>query len=281
MTPDRSGSPSVGQLLWQQFRYQNKVFWRTPIAAFFTIVFPLMLLLLFTAIFGNEKIDYLGITTAQFFTPGLAVFAAVSASYTNLAIGTSIARDSGILKRVRGTPIPPWVYIGGRVISAVWLASIAIVLMMGVGVAFFGVVVFSRTLPAVIITFIVGVACFASLGMLVAAVSANGDTVPAITNATLLPVAFISGIFIPVESPPAWMEFLGNLFPLKAFAVAFRDGFDPTRSGMQFHWVELGSMLVWGVVSGLLAARFFKWEPSRSSRRTSRRASRAQPSLEV
>lgn len=278
MPTDTISRPTVAQLVWQQFRYQNKVFWRTPIAAFFTIVFPLMLLVLFTAIFGNELIEGLGVTTAQFFTPGLAVFAAVSATYTNLAIGTAIARDSGILKRVRGTPIPPWAYIAGRVASAVYLAFIAITLMMAVGISFYGVELFPRTILSALLTFLVGVSCFAALGMLVAAISPNGDTAPAVTNATLLPIAFISNIFIPLSDPPAWMEVAGNIFPLKPFADAFRDAFDPTLTGMQFHWAELGSLALWGVAAALLAVRLFKWEPNTGSseRRRRRRTVKAE-----
>jgi ABC-2 type transport system permease protein len=277
---DIAKRPSVGSLLWQQFRYQNKVFWRTPIAAFFTIVFPLMLLVLFTAIFGNEEIEGLGITTAQFFTPGLAVFAAVSATYTNLAIGTAIARDNGILKRVRGTPIPPWAYIAGRIASAVYLAFISVVLMMAVGVFFYGVQIYARTLPAALLTFLVGVSCFAALGMLVAALAPNGDATPAITNATLLPVAFISNIFFPIEDPPRWMEILGDFFPLKAFAESFRAAFDPTLTGAQFHWDAIGQMLLWGVVAGFLAVRYFRWEPSaRSGSRRRRRPADAEAAV--
>jgi ABC-2 type transport system permease protein len=269
--------PSVGSLVWQQFRYQNKVFWRTPIAAFFTIVFPLMLLVLFTAIFGNEEIEGLGITTAQYFTPGLAVFAAVSATYTNLAIGTAIARDNGILKRIRGTPIPPWAYIAGRVASSVYLAFLAMALMMAAGVVFYGVEIIVRTLPAALLTFVVGVSCFAALGMWVAAISPNGDATPAITNATLLPVAFISNIFFPIENPPRWMEIAGNFFPLKAFAEAFRDCFDPTLTGSQFHWPQIGYLLLWGVVAALLAVRFFRWEPSAGSTSRRRRRDESKP----
>ncbi len=277
MSTDALRRPPVVSLVWQQFLYQNKVFWRTPIAAFFTIVFPLMLLVLFTAIFGNEEIEGLGITTAQYFTPGLAVFAAVSATYTNLAIGTAIARDNGILKRIRGTPIPPWGYIAGRVVSSVYLAFLAMALMMAVGVVFYGVQIIARTLPAALLTFVVGVSCFAALGMLVAAISPNGDATPAITNATLLPVAFISNIFFPIENPPRWMEIAGNFFPLKAFAEAFRDAFDPTLTGSQFHWPQIGYLLLWGVVAGLLAIRFFKWEPSAGSTSRRRRRDESKP----
>ncbi|MCB1245820.1 MAG: hypothetical protein KDB69_00980, partial [Acidimicrobiia bacterium] len=99
--------PSDMRLLLDQVGYQNKIFRRNAVAAFFTIVFPLMFFLIFTTVFGNEEIEHLGVTTAQYFAPALAVFAAVSATYTNLAVGTAYQRDQGILKRVRGTPLPP------------------------------------------------------------------------------------------------------------------------------------------------------------------------------
>ena len=269
--------PSDGTLVFGQVRYQNTIFWRTPVAAFFTLVFPLMFLLVFTLIFGNEEIPELGVTTAQFYAPALAVFGAVSATYTNLAIGTAIARDNGILKRIRGTPIPPWGYMAGRVASSVYLAFLAMALMMAAGVVFYGVQIIARTLPAALLTFVVGVGCFAALGMLVAAISPNGDATPAITNATLLPVAFISNIFFPIENPPRWMEIAGNFFPLKAFAEAFRDAFDPTLTGSQFHWPQIGYLLLWGVVAGLLAIRFFRWEPSAGSTSRRRRRDESKP----
>ncbi|MGH8913046.1 MAG: ABC transporter permease, partial [Acidimicrobiia bacterium] len=124
---------------------------------------------------------------------------------------------------------------------------------------------------AALLTFIVGVGCFAALGMLVAAISPNGDAAPAITNATLLPIAFISDIFIPVADPPTWMEVTGNVFPLKHFAGAFRDAFDPTLTGAQLHWPELGYLALWGILATILAVRLFEWEPNRGSPERRRR----------
>lgn len=273
--PRLDDRPTAAEMIWHQVRYHNRVFWRTPIAAFFTIVFPLMLLVLFIAIFGNEEIEPLGVMTAQFFVPGLGVFAAVSATYTNLAINTAIARDNGILKRIRGTPIPPSAYITAKIFSAIWLASLSLGLMMGVGISFYGIDLIPRTIPSAILTFIVGVACFSALGMLVAALSPSGDAAPAITNATLLPIAFISDVFLPLDDPPTWMRIAGDVFPLKPFVVAFRDAFDPTLTGLQFHWPKLGMMTAWGALAAVLAIRFFRWEPKTSGER--RRRSEAAP----
>ncbi len=270
---------SARELVWQQIRYQNKIFWRSPISAFFTIVFPLMFLIIFATLFGSEELGDTGVTTAQFYAPALAVFGAVSATYTNLGIGTAISRDEGILKRVRGTPLPPWIYMAGRVGSAIWIAFIAVVLMMGVGVVAYGVNIYAAALPAALLTFVVGVACFAALGLLLAALAPSGEAAPAIANATLLPLAFISDIFVaPSENSPGWSATLGDIFPLKHFAVAFSDAFHPDRVAAagsswldHFHWGDLGVMALWLVGGVILAVRFFTWEPRGGERKRSAR----------
>ena len=101
------------QLLVRSVRAENRLFCRTPIGAFFTIGLPLVMLVIFVAIFGNDPIgtSYGEFATAQFYAASLGVFAAASATYTNLAINLTMRRDDGVLKRVRGTPIPPWVFL--------------------------------------------------------------------------------------------------------------------------------------------------------------------------
>ena len=274
------------QLVVHQIRYQNRIFWRTPVAAFFTIAFPLMFLVLFTALFGNDEISSLGVTTAQFYAPALAVFGAASATYTNLAVTTAIARDEGILKRVRGTPLPPWVYIAGRVGSAVWIALFAVILMMAVGAVVYGVEIRGETLVAAALSFVVGAAAFAALGLMVAALVPNGDSAPAVANATLLPIAFVSDVFIVTEDAPSWIAGLGDFFPLKHFVSAFGDAFNPTLEGSGLAWagngdvyaigLHLAVMAAWGVGAALVAIRFFKWSPQAGSTpRKGRRRSRA------
>lgn len=142
------------RLVIGQVRYQNKIFWRTPVSAFFTLVFPLILLGVFGTIFGNQTIESLGVSVAQFYAPALAVYAAATAAYVNLAITTALARDEGILKRLRGTPLPPWIYMAGRVCASTWVAILAIGIMLAVGAAFFGVEIFWRTALAAIVTFV-------------------------------------------------------------------------------------------------------------------------------
>lgn len=250
-------------LVWRQVRYQNTLFWRTPVAAFFTLVFPLMFLILFNLLF-DERIEIEGrdpLTIAQFYAPALAAFAAASATYTNIGVGQAIARDERILKRFRSTPLPPWIYMAGVVGSAIWLALIATVTMISVGVVVYGLEIYVDRLPAAIVTLAVGVTAFAALGLALAAISPTGDTAPAVANATLLPVAFISNVFIPIQDPAPWLEFAGDFFPLKHFVLPLQDAFNPSVTDSAFRGGDLLVMALWGVGGLAFALRFFSWEP--------------------
>ncbi len=267
--------PATGSLVLAQIRHQNRIFWRTPVAAFFTLALPVIMLVLFNALFDGVVDGPDGpIGISQFYTAGLAVFSAASATYTNLGIGVAIQRDEGILKRVRGTPLPPWVHMAGLVGSAVWLATIGVVVMLTLGVVAYDLDVEADKLPAAAVTFVVGVAAFAALGLALAALAPTGTAAPAVANATILPLAFVSNIFIALEDPPRWLEVIGDVFPLKPFASAFQDAFNPFVDGPAFDWGAIARMAVWGVAGAAAALRFHRWEPARgvSGGRRSRRS---------
>lgn len=253
--------PSRIRMVWAQIRHQNSMFWRNPISAFFTLVLPAMFLVLFGALFGDQEIR--GVPFPQFFTPAIATFAAVSATFTNLAIGTALARDQGILKRVRGTPLPRWSYMAGRIGSGVWLATISVVVMFLIGWLFYDIEVLWNNIHIAALTFVVGIGTFSALGLAIAGLVRNGDAVPAVAQAIILPMAFVSDIFIVPEDPPAWLDTTGDLFPLKHFATLFGDAFNPLRTEPVLGWGHIAVMLVWGLASLLVAIRFFSWEPSR------------------
>ncbi len=246
-------------LLWRQFRSQNRTFWRTPIAAFFTLALPVFFLVLFSVIFSEEVTD--GYRISQFFVPAMAVFASVSATFTNLSIGTALARDQGILKRVRGTPLPPWIYMAGRIGSGVWIAFISVVIMFAIGWAFFGFHMLWGDILTAVLVFVLGMATFSALGLSVCAVIKNADAVPAVANAVFLPMAFISGIFIPLDDAPQWLVFLGDIFPLKHFAAPFGNAFDPFQSGQVLGWENLAILGAWFVLGLVVTTRFFNWDP--------------------
>lgn len=271
-----SAFPSIWRLVVTQTRYQLVSFWRIPVAVFFTLGLPLIMLVLFNALFGGGTVDTpMGSWSAsQFYTGGLAAFTAVSATFTNLANMVPIRRDEGVLKRWRGTPLPTWTYVAGFILSAVIIAVVGVVLMLTLGVVAYDLEIDAAKMPAAALTFLVGVGSFAALGMALASVVRSASSASAAANAIILPLAFVSNIFIPLEDPPRWVEVIGNIFPLKPFAEAFQDCFNPLVEAPAFDWGALALVAAWGAVGLAVALNRFSWEPSGSAPR-SRRARRA------
>ena len=266
------------RLLIRHTGAQNRIFWRTPIGAFFSLGLPVIMLVLFAALFGNDEIStaYGEVTTAQFYTPALAVFAAASATYTNLGINLSIRRDEGILRRVRGTPLPPWVYLGGVVLSAVMIALFATVMMIVLGVVAYGVNVEADKLPAMIASFVVGATTFAILGVALASVAKTATAAPALANATILPLAFVSNVFISFEGEaPDWLVLVGDIFPLRHYALSFGEAMSPNSAAPAFAWDRLAVMAAWALVGAVVAWRKFSWEPTVGASSTRGRRSRS------
>ncbi len=240
--------------------HQLRVFWRTKISAFFTVGFPMLFFLIFNLLQGNEVIEGSGLRFAQFFTPSIAVFAMVTAGYTNIAIGVSIDRDEGILKRVRATPISPAAYMAGRVLASVAIGFISVALMTVIGVLFFEVSVLWDRLPTAILVLLLGAASFAALGVAVAGAAPNAQAAPVVANVTILPLLFISGIFFPLSGGPRWLELLAGALPLKPLTDAFRAQWDPTV-GAVFPLRECGILTVWLLIGLAVSTRTFTWDP--------------------
>lgn len=254
-------SATPWRLLRPETRVQTKIFFRTPIAAFFTLAFPLFFLVLINLLNSGATIDSLGgIPLAQFTTPGIAVFGMVTATFTNLAINTAAARDSGVLKRVLSTPVPMSVHLAGRLCAAVLIGVVSVVIMLAIGVLLFGVEIPWSELPLILLLMVLGAAAFSSLGLAVAALSPNARSAPALANAFILPLAFISGIFFPLEGAPDWLQTVASLFPLEPFASAVIEIFNPTLDP-GFPWRALITMALWLVAGVVLAVRYFSWEP--------------------
>jgi ABC-2 type transport system permease protein len=248
----------------RQVRYTNRSFWRNPTSAFFTFAFPLMFLVIFTALFGNDTIQVFGqeINTSTFYVSAIAAFSIITATYTNLAIGVSFTRDQGVLKRVRGTPLPAWAYLFGRIVHAILVAFLLVIIVAAFGAAFYHAKIPTRTLPAYILTVVIGAASFAALGLAVTAVIPNADAAPPVVNASILPLLFLSDIFIPIQNPHAWYVTLAKVFPVYHFSQAMKAAyFSPVGNGIR--GTDLLVIGIWGVAGAVLAARFFSWEPRR------------------
>ncbi len=252
------------RLAIDQVRFTNKAFWRNPAAAFFTFAFPLMFLVIFTSLFGNEQIPVAGtrVALSTFYVAQIAAFSIITATYTNLAIGVSFTRDQGVLKRILGSPIPGWAYLSGRIAHSILITVLLVAIVAAFGALFYEAELPSRTLPAFLLTIAVGAASFSALGLAITAIIPNADASPAIVNASMLPLLFLSGIFIPIQDPNAWYVTLAEFFPVYHFAEAMNAAyFAPTGSGFEgTHLLILGA---WGLAGVILSVLFFSWEPRR------------------
>ena len=273
----RAAWPSVAGLLVRQVRHQLLMFWRVPVAVFFTVALPIVILVVFNAVFGGGVItDPAGEwPTSQFYVGALAAFTAVSATYTNLANMVPIRREEGVLKRWRATPLPVGVLVAGHVLAAVVIALVGTTLVMLLGVVVYDVSVDSAALPAALFTFLVAVASFAALGMAIAALVPTASSASAVANATILPLAFVSNVFIPLDSAPGWIDLIGDVFPLKPFVEAFQASFHPSSPATTPDWAALAVIVAWGALGAVVALGRFRWDaaPGGSTRR--RRAARA------
>lgn len=249
----------------RQVRYENRSFWRNPPAAAFTFGFPVMFLFIFNTVFGNNTFELGGrpVNLSTFYIPALAAFSVISASFTNIAIGISFARDQGILKRVRGTPLPSVSYLMGRIIHATLIGLALVALVVIVGVLVYDVDVPGRTMPAFVVTLAVGAATFAALGLAVTAIVPNAAASPAVVNGIILPLLFISDVFFGPETSPGWVTRIADLFPVRHFAQALLSAYNPFQTGSGFEWNHLAVMAAWGTAGLLLALRSFSWQPRR------------------
>jgi ABC-2 type transport system permease protein len=239
---------------------------RTPRATFFTFVFPLMFLLIFNALNGDTLVDAMGaagkVQFAQFYTPSIGIFGLTLACYSSVIFGLAEARDSGLLKRVRGTPLPMPVYLGSWLTGAVLTGIGSVVLMFAVAVPLFGVDVYARTLPAAIVTLVLGAATLAALGMAVASFVRKADQAMPIAQLTFLPLSFISGIWYPIDDSAGWIATVAHIFPLYHLVNAFDGCFAPLTTGAGWSWNDLAVIALWGVGGAIVAVRRFQAEPA-------------------
>jgi ABC-2 type transport system permease protein len=146
--------------------------------------------------------------------------------------------------------------------------------MLLLGVVGYDLDLDAAKMPAAVVTFLVGVASFAAMGMAIAGVCPSASAASALANAIILPMAFISDVFIAIEDPPAWLNTLGDILPLKPFVQAFQDTLNPAVPAPAFQWDKLARVAAWGVVGLIVALRWFRWEPARGGSTTRRRRAR-------
>jgi ABC-2 type transport system permease protein len=249
------------KLTLSQVRYVNKAFWRNPTRAFMTFTFPLMFLVIFTSLLGSGTVHLgaLSVKESTYYVAAMAAFGVITACFNNIAMTMTFQREAGILKRTNGTPLPASSFLAARIIHASLIAMLLVAIT-----AAFGRVAYSADIPtgATLIEFLVmlavGSAAFCALALAVTAFTPNADAAPAIVNSVIMPLLFLSGIFIAFDnSTPSWIIWVGRIFPIRHFALGMQAGF----LGTPFHWSDVAMVAAWGVAGVVLAARFFTWEP--------------------
>lgn len=243
---------SPAALAWAQFRLERKLFWRNPSAAFFSFGLPLMLLLLVASVFASAP-DELRVVI-----PGIAGMGVMATTFNALAINLTFRREEGLLKRVRGTPMPPGSYFAGFLGNAAVNACVQVVLVVLIGHLLYDVSWPQDWLELVVFT-VAGVITFGALGIALSHVIPNFDSAPAFVNIVFLPVIFISGVFYSSDSLPPVLDVVARALPLKP-VVDGLSGAIVEGSGLAADLGSLGIVAAWGVAGLVLAVRGFRWE---------------------
>ncbi len=243
-------------LAWRQYRLERRMFWRNPSAAFFNFALPLIFLALLGAVFSSDQAQL------DVIVPGIAGMSVMSTTFSALAFNMTFLREAGILKRIRGTPLPGGAYLGAIALNAVTNTMIQIAIVIVAGRLFFGVDWPKDWLELGVFT-TVGVACFASLGVALSHAIPNFDSAPAYVNAIFLPAIFISGVFYDVQSAPPALKDVAEVLPLK-HVIDGLSGAMVTGRGLEENVTALAVVAAWGALGAFLAVRGFSWEARRS-----------------
>jgi ABC-2 type transport system permease protein len=249
-------------LAFHEFRFSQKVFWRNPGSVFFTVLLPVIFLLIFATIFGNDPIPTLGnVPTTTYYVPAIVTLAVVSATMVSLAVNLATAREAGLLKRGRGTPQPPWVFIAGRVGNSIVISVLMVVVVTFIGAVLYDAPVPWGSLPSVALILIAGAASFCCLGVAITAIIPSSEAAPAVTNVITLPLYFLSGVFIPESEIPDGVLTFAGFFPVRPFFEAFFAAYDPGATGSALEAGDLLVVALWGLAGLVLAVRYFRWTP--------------------
>ena len=255
---------STARLSLHQFRYDLRAFSRNPQSRFFTVVLPVLFLVIFASVFGGKNtVDVAGgkIDASVSYVPGIMTLGIIAAAFVNLVISVTAQRESGALKRRRATPVPASAVIAGRALTSVVVALFIAGVLLAVGWIFYHADVPGRTAPALIVTIIVGAASFCCMGFALASAIKDQDAAQPITQAVVLPLYFISGVFVAVSLLPHWLVTLAGVFPVRHLAAALLVAYNPHTQGAGFSLKDLAVVAAWGVGALLVAIKRFSWLP--------------------
>ena len=251
-----------------QVRYQLLLMLRSPFGFFLTLVVPLLMLVSLNVITpGNAAIVWGGRHYAQFLTPAISVFCLLNACYVTTITSIVLAREEGILKRLRSTPLPAWIYLAGRSGTAVVTAAVSAAVIIATGVVFFHVTMIWRAFGYFAGAAGLGIVCFFLLGAAVSIAVPKTDTALPVAFGTMLPLAFISDVFFSSVHTPRWLHDVASAFPVAPVARAMEAAFNPATRSWPMPATGLLTVLGWSVAAAAAMALAFRWEPGPIQRR--------------
>lgn len=257
--PTTAARPSALKLVVRETRYQQLLFWRNRFGAVFTIIFSSVFLVLLSASNTGRISSLHHIKYAQYYTPGFVAYGVMSACFNNLAISTVIRRETGLLKRLRLSPLPSWALIAAVVLNAVLVSFTGAALLVAIGILVFGVTLSASAIIPVVVAIIVGAAAFSGLGLAVSTIVPNEDAAgPAISIVFFL-FLFLSGLWFPL-TPGSTLAKISIYFPVRRIILAMGQAF-LGHGTSPWDWHDLAVVAIWGVVGAFVAARRFKWSP--------------------
>jgi ABC-2 type transport system permease protein len=247
------------------FTYDLRAFLRNRQSQFFTLALPLLFLVILGSLFGGSghttPVPGGRISTSAYYVPGIIALGVIAACFGNLVASVTAQRERGVLKRRRATPVPAAAIIAGRVLTAVVIAAVMTAVLLGIGWAAYGAHIPGRTALALAVTVVIGATSFCCLGYALTSVVRNEDTALPTTQALLLPLYFISGIFVAVTILPHWLANVGEIFPVRHLANALLIAYNPHTTGLGFAGPDLLIVAAWGAAGFLIAVRTFSWLP--------------------
>jgi ABC-2 type transport system permease protein len=261
-SPVTSGRKTAGLIL-HQTRYDLLTFWRNGQSRFFTVLLPVLFLIIFSSVFGHDTVKVPGgeIKESVYYVPGIIALGIISAAFGNLVISVTTARETGIYKRRRATPVGASVLIAARALTAVVTALAMTAVLLIIGWTVYSANIPGRTAPALVITVMIGTLAFCCLGFAVASLIRDADAAQPLSQAILLPLYFISGVFVPTSVIPHWLSTIAGIFPVRHLAGALLSAYNPHTTGTGIAWRDLGVVVAWGIAGLIVAIRRFSWLP--------------------
>ena len=247
-------------------KFAVKSLLRNQRALVFTIVFPVVLLVLFNSIFAHsDKTTTLShgleLDEQAYFTAGILAYAIMLSAFSTVAIGLTTQRESGQLKRLRGTPLPPWVFLAAQVVRSILLVVFMTILLLLIGHFAYGVDFPGDTFGGFVVYLLLGTATMCILGIALTAVLPTAETAATVAPFSAVLLSFISGVFIPVDQLPNWLEEVGRVFPLAHLADGLQTTLAPGATGSGLAGANVGVLALWALAGLVVAVRRFRWEP--------------------